>query len=283
VPSRDRPGRRRMHRRDANACQHGRCRPFGATTPSTLRPALATGAVGAPACSARRLATQRALWRDDSRSSGGVLGLRTALPHRSARRTTAYVASANTNATTSGAHPGRHVPVARDPSASAGDESSQGSTDELPPATSHGYEEWDFSGVPDPVMFRLYLDAMDYWFGYSDDSSAGSYDPARLCCVVITNDQANAANAAGAGDVEVPPARGLDRAWLWGQAPLHPHHRGGPTSTRSWPRHASLRPSSRRSTARSGCFEPPSLEKPPRAANAHASWADGPVTASMPT
>jgi hypothetical protein len=29
------------------------------------------------------------------------------------------------------------------------------------------------------VMFRRFLDATDYWFSYSDDSSAGSYDPAR--------------------------------------------------------------------------------------------------------
>jgi hypothetical protein len=49
-------------------------------------------------------------------------------------------------------------------------------------------------------MFRQFLDATDYWFSYSDDSSAGSYDPARECCVVITNDQANAANVAEAGD-----------------------------------------------------------------------------------
>jgi hypothetical protein len=84
------------------------------------------------------------------------------------------------------------------------DESSQGSADELPPATSHGYAEWDFSGVPDPVMFRRFLDSTDYRFGYSDDSSAGSYDPARECCVVITNNQANAGNAAEAGDGEVP-------------------------------------------------------------------------------
>jgi hypothetical protein len=27
---------------------------------------------------------------------------------------------------------------------------------------------------------------MDYWFGCSDDSSTGSYDPARECCVVVT-------------------------------------------------------------------------------------------------
>jgi hypothetical protein len=67
--------------------------------------------------------------------------------------TMTYVASADANAATRRVHPGRHVPVARDPSASAGDESSQGSADKLPPTTSHGYAEWDFSGVPDPVMF----------------------------------------------------------------------------------------------------------------------------------
>jgi hypothetical protein len=54
-------------------------------------------------------------------------------------------------------------------------------------------------------MFQRFLDAADYWFGYSDDSSAGSNDPARECFVVLANDQANVANAAEAGDGEVPP------------------------------------------------------------------------------
>jgi transposase InsO family protein len=57
-------------------------------------------------------------------------------------------------------------------------------------------------------MFRQFLDATDYWFGYSDNSSAGSYDPARECFVVLANDQANAANVADAGDGEVPPGPG---------------------------------------------------------------------------
>jgi hypothetical protein len=92
---------------------------------------------------------------------------------------TTYIPSANANAATRRVRPGRHVPTARDPSASAGDESSQGSAGELPPATSHGYAEWDFYGVPDPVMFRRFLDATDYWFNYSNDSSAGSYDLRR--------------------------------------------------------------------------------------------------------
>jgi hypothetical protein len=89
----------------------------------------------------------------------------------------------------------------------------------LPPATSHGYAEWDFSGVLDPVMFRQFLDATDYWFGYSDNSSAGSYDPARECFVVLANDQANAANVAKAGDGEVPPGPGVG-----------PHQGAGPSA-----------------------------------------------------
>jgi hypothetical protein len=105
--------------------------------------------------------------------------------------------------------PGRHVFVARDPGASAGDESSLGSLDALPPANLHGYAEWDFSSVPDPVMFKRFLDATDYWFGCSDDSSTGSYDPARECCVVVANDLANATGAVGAGDGEVMPAPGI--------------------------------------------------------------------------
>jgi hypothetical protein len=132
-------------------------------------------------------------------------------------------------------------------------------------------------------MFRRFLDAADYWLGYSDDSSAGSYDPARECCVVIANNPANAADVPGAGDGEVPPALGLDRAWPRGQAPLRPQRRGGPTSTRSWPRLASSRPSWRKSTAQCGCFAPPSRGKPPGAANARANWAGKPVTASTPT
>jgi hypothetical protein len=101
--------------------------------------------------------------------------------------TTAYIASANTDAATRKGRPTLHAPAVRNPSASTIDESSHDSASELPPATSHGYAEWDFSGVPDPVMFRRFLDAMDYWFGYSDDSSAGSYDPVRECFIVVAD------------------------------------------------------------------------------------------------
>jgi hypothetical protein len=73
-------------------------------------------------------------------------------------------------------------------------------------------------------MFQRCLDTADYWFGYSDNSISGSYNPAREFFIVVAKDQANAANAVGAGDGEVPLNPG--------SAPPH-HHRRTPTSTRS--------------------------------------------------
>jgi hypothetical protein len=66
------------------------------------------------------------------------------------------------------------------------------------------YTEWDFSGMPDPVIFQRFLDAADYWFGYSNDSSIGNYDPTRECFVVVVDDQADDANGVGAGDGDSP-------------------------------------------------------------------------------
>jgi hypothetical protein len=116
----------------------------------------------------------------------------------------AYASSASTDVAACEGQPGHHLLAARNLTATTNDESYHGSISELPPATSHGYAEWDFSGVPDPVMFQRFLDVADYWFTYSDDSSARSYDPARECFVVVVDDQANDANAVGAGDGEAP-------------------------------------------------------------------------------
>jgi hypothetical protein len=109
-----------------------------------------------------RNATRPSARRQPLRRGGGrsVSGPRFPISLRSA--TTAYVASADANATTRRVRPGRLVPAARDPSAYASDESSQGSAGKLPPATSHEYVEWDFYGVHDPVMFRRFLNATDY-------------------------------------------------------------------------------------------------------------------------
>jgi hypothetical protein len=117
---------------------------------------------------------------------------------------TAYASSASTDVAAYEDLPGHHLLAVRNLIATTNDESYHGSASKLPPATSHGYAEWDFSDVPDSVMFQRFLDAVDYWFGYSNDSSAGSYDPTHECFMVVVDDQADGANAAGAGDGEAP-------------------------------------------------------------------------------
>jgi hypothetical protein len=145
----------------------------------------------------------------------------------------AYASSASPDVAAREGHLYRHLQAARNLTATTDDESYHGSTSEQPPAISHGYAEWDFSGVPDPVMLQRFLDAADYWFGYSDNSSAGSYDPARECFVAIANDQANTVNATTAGDGEVPLNPGTGPLQGSGPGAPPPHHRGAPTSTRS--------------------------------------------------
>jgi hypothetical protein len=125
-------------------------------------------------------------------------------PHGMRNTAMAYASSVSTDVAGYEGRPGRHLLAARNLTATTNNDSYHGSASELPPATSHGYAEWDYSGVPDPVMFQRFLDATDYWFGYSDDSSTGSYDPAHECFVVVVDDQANSTNAAGAGDGEAP-------------------------------------------------------------------------------
>jgi hypothetical protein len=56
-------------------------------------------------------------------------------------------------------------------------------------------------------MFRRFIDAADYWFGYSDSSSGGSHDPARECFMVAVGDEVDGATSARAGDREPPPPR----------------------------------------------------------------------------
>jgi hypothetical protein len=70
-------------------------------------------------------------------------------------------------------------------------------------------------------MFQRFLDVADYWFGCSDDSSIGSYDPARECFMVVVDEHANDTNRAGDKDAPqnpganpppTPPAGGADIA-----------------------------------------------------------------------
>jgi hypothetical protein len=45
-------------------------------------------------------------------------------------------------------------------------------------------------------MFPWFLDVADYWFGCSDDSSTGSYDPTSECFVVVVDEHADDTNEA---------------------------------------------------------------------------------------
>jgi hypothetical protein len=122
--------------------------------------------------------------------------------------TTTYASSASTDVAVYENLPGHHLLAVRNLIATTNDKSYHGSASELPPATSHGQAEWDFSGVPDLVMFQWFLDIADYWFGYSDDSRIGSYDPAHECFVVVVDDHADDVDGSGAGDGDAPKTRG---------------------------------------------------------------------------
>jgi hypothetical protein len=162
-------------------------------------------------------------------------------PHGMCNAAMVYTSSASTDVAARESRPGCHFLAVGNLTTTTNDESYHGSSSELPPTTSHGYAEWDFSGVLDPVMFQQFLDAADYWFGYSDDSSTGSYDPARECFVVVVHDQANGVNAIGARDVEDPLNPGTGPLQGSGPSAPPPHRRGVPTSMCNLPRRAETR------------------------------------------
>jgi hypothetical protein len=180
----------------------------------------------------------------------------------------AYTSSTSTDVAAYEDLPGHHLLAVRNLIATTNDESYHGSVSELPHATSHRYAEWDFSGVPDPVMFQRFLDAADYWFGYSDTSSSGSYDPARECFMVAIGDVVDDMSAVGAGEGENPRDPGTSSPQNPGPSAPLPHRWEAQTSTCNWLKRVSSRQSLLRSTARYDCCAPPSLEKPPHAANA---------------
>jgi hypothetical protein len=115
-------------------------------------------------------------------------------PHGMCNAATAYASSASIDIAAYNDFPGYHLLAARNLIATD-DESYHGSDSELPPMTSHGYAEWDFSSVPDLVVFQRFLDAADYWFGYSDTSSTEGYDPTRECFTVGIGDLVDGTNA----------------------------------------------------------------------------------------
>jgi hypothetical protein len=57
-------------------------------------------------------------------------------------------------------------------------------------------------------MFQRFLDAADFWFGYSDTSSSGSYDPACECFMVGVGDMVCGTNTTEDGNREDFRTRG---------------------------------------------------------------------------
>jgi hypothetical protein len=53
-------------------------------------------------------------------------------------------------------------------------------------------------------MFQWFLDDADYWFSYSDTSSAGRHRPECECFMAGIGDVAGGANATRAGEGEDP-------------------------------------------------------------------------------
>jgi hypothetical protein len=157
---------------------------------------------------ARTVAQGDAPTSETTASTGERAAAEPQYPYGMRNAAAAYASSDSTDVAAYEDLPGHHLLVVQNLIATTNDESYHGSASELPPATPHEYAEWDFSDVPDPVMFQRFLDTADYWFDCSDDSSVRSYDPARECIVVVVDDQADGANVAGAGDGDAPQNTG---------------------------------------------------------------------------
>jgi hypothetical protein len=133
-------------------------------------------------------------------------------PHEICNAATAYSSSAGTDIAAYDDLPCYHLLATRR-LIITDDESYHGSGSELPPATSHGYAGWDFSGVPDPVMFRRFLDAADYWFGYSNTSSLENYDPTCERFTVGVDDVVDGGERDGCRRWGRPPNSGMSCAF----------------------------------------------------------------------
>jgi hypothetical protein len=83
-------------------------------------------------------------------------------PYRMRNTTSTYASSVSTDVAAYEDLPGHHLLVVENLNTTTNNESYHGSASELLPATSHGYAEWDFSGIPDSVMFQRFLNTADY-------------------------------------------------------------------------------------------------------------------------
>jgi hypothetical protein len=132
-------------------------------------------------------------------------------------------------------------------------------------------------------MFQRFLDAADYWFGYSNDSSVGSYDPTRECFVVVVDDQTDGTNAVGAGDREAPRNPGVSIPQNLGPSapPTSPARGADINAQLSQARELEAKLAEEYHAVR--LLHATIAKEAPRAANARASCAGTLATASTPT
>jgi hypothetical protein len=120
-----------------------------ATDPSTPRRRRRSGQRSRQARMERRRAAHVASQRDATTSemptapAGERVVPKPQFPHGMRNAAMAYASSASTDVAAREGHPSRHLLAARNHTATTNDESYHGSASELPPATSHGYVEWN--------------------------------------------------------------------------------------------------------------------------------------------
>jgi hypothetical protein len=144
-------------------------------------------------------------------------------PYRMRNVATAYASSASTEVAAYEDLPGHHLLAVRNLIATTHDESYHGSASELPPcnlAWVCGVGLLRCAGPGDvPAVPRC----CGLLVRCSDDSSTGSYDPARECFMVAIGDLVDGANVVGAGDGEAHQDPGTS-------APRNPKPTAPPTS-----------------------------------------------------
>jgi hypothetical protein len=123
-----------------------------------------------------------------------------------------------------------------------------GSASEQPPATSHSYAEWDFSDVPDPVMFQRFLDV------WTTSSAIPMTPTSEAMTLRVSASWSSSMNMPTAQTERVTEMRPKNQS----RTHLPPRRWEERASLHSLPRHASSRLSSRRNTGRCGSCMPPS-------------------------
>jgi hypothetical protein len=145
-------------------------------------------------------------------------------PHDMRNAVMAYASSGSTDVAACEGHPGRHLLAARSLTATTNDESYHGSASELPPATSHGYVEWDFSGVPDPVISSGSLTPRTTGSATPSTPAPGATTP-RVSAFLWSSTTSRMARTRQELAMEKPPStRELDHSGAWGQ--VRPHLTG---------------------------------------------------------